>query len=93
MEVVDGFYPEPIGRSLKETINTTGLNEEDAIKVVIGSTQFTSTKGKQVKGNEKGKSAFMKTRKYRQVLKQKSNYNVPLTRQDLEAAKSVNKSS
>lgn len=83
-DLVDGFFPDPIDHPLNEIVNTSGLNEDDALKMVLGSTEFTSTKGKQVKNNEKGKTAFTKVRKFRQVLKRKSNYNIPLTRQELE---------
>ena len=82
---VDGFFPEPRRSSLRQTINTKGLSEEDALNIVLGTTEFRTTKGKQVRGNELKKSAYVKTRKPRQVLKQKSNYQIPLTKQEQEA--------
>jgi hypothetical protein len=88
---VDGFYPEPTGAKREKRVATGNKTEQEVLQEAIGSGSFSSTKGKQVIGNERGESAFKKERQHRQVLKQKKLYEIPLTKQQLEEkSKQVN---
>lgn len=81
---VDGFYPEPINKNQEKTVKAAHKNEVELLQEAVGAIEFSSTKGKQVIGNEKGETAFKKERQPRQVLRQKGLYEIPLTKQQLE---------
>jgi hypothetical protein len=81
---VDGFYPVPPKVNQERRVKTDQKTEQEVLQEAIGSNNFSSTKGKQVIGNEKGETAFKKERQYRQVLKQRKLYEIPLTKQQLE---------
>lgn len=81
---IDGFYPEPTNTKRDKRVTTDNKTEQEVLQEAIGSSSFSSTKGKQVIGNEKGETAFKKERQHRQVLKQKKLYEIPLTKQQVE---------
>lgn len=66
------------GQSKRQAISETSREEQDMMAKIMGFSDFDSTKGKKVPGNDVGAVHVVKKRRYRQYMNRKGGFNRPL---------------